>query len=45
MAVEDEYIRRELQDSTSFCNSFWVRAVGQSALLTRLTQPHTTGNQ
>jgi hypothetical protein len=24
MAVEDEYIRRELEDSTSFCNSFWV---------------------
>jgi hypothetical protein len=24
MAMEEEYIRSELQDSTSFCNSFWV---------------------
>ncbi len=23
MAAEDEYIRRELADETSFCNAFW----------------------
>lgn len=26
MAMEDEYIRSELHDATSFCNSFWVSA-------------------
>lgn len=24
MAAEDEYIRRELAETTAFCNAFWV---------------------
>lgn len=41
VAAEEEYIRRELQDTNAFCNAFWVsRTVkkAQSCQIAVLTQ-------